>query len=95
MDETRAKLAESQSQIKVLKEKYRGSLPQDLDDNVKALQALQLQVERSAQGASKTDASDAAAARLRQKQTRPKRRWRRSRPSWLRSRPSTATSIRR
>ena len=49
VDETRAKLAESQRQIKVLKEKYRGSLPQDLDDNVKALQALQMQVERSAQ----------------------------------------------
>ena len=50
VDETRAKLAESQSQIKVLKEKYRGSLPQDLDDNVRALQALQLQVERTAPG---------------------------------------------
>ena len=62
VDETRAKLAESQSQIKVLKEKYRGSLPQDLDDNVKALQALQMQVERTAQGASKTDAMDAAAS---------------------------------
>ena len=62
VDETRAKLAESQSQIKVLKEKYRGSLPQDLDDNVKALQALQMQVQRTAQGASKTDASDAAAS---------------------------------
>ena len=57
-----AKLADSQSQIKVLKEKYRGSLPQDLDDNVKALQALQMQMERSAAEASKTDESDAAAA---------------------------------
>ena len=56
VDETRGKLAESQRQIKILKEKYRGSMPQDLDDNVKALQALQLQVERSAQSASKTDA---------------------------------------
>ena len=58
VDETRAKLAESQAQIKVLKEKYRGSLPQDLDDNVRALQALQMQVERTAPGAAKTDASD-------------------------------------
>ena len=58
VDETRAKLAESQAQIKVLKEKYRGSLPQDLDDNVRALQALQMQVERKAPGAAKTDASD-------------------------------------
>src|ERR1700722_14155537 len=62
VDETRGKLAESQKQIKILKEKYRGSLPQDLDDNVKALQALQMQVGRTAQGASKTDALDAAAA---------------------------------
>ena len=51
LDETRSKLADSQSQIKVLKQKYRGSLPQDLDDNVKALQALQMQMERSAEGA--------------------------------------------
>ena len=62
VDETRAKLAESQSQIKVLKEKYRGSLPQDLGDNVRALEALQLQVGRSAESASKTEAADAAAA---------------------------------
>ncbi|HTC87391.1 MAG TPA: hypothetical protein VK686_03775, partial [Bryobacteraceae bacterium] len=62
VDDTRGKLAESQSQIKVLKQKYRGSLPQDLDDNVKALQALQVQVERSALGDSKSDASDAAQA---------------------------------
>src|SRR6202167_1748477 len=62
VEETRGKLAESQGQIKVLKQKYRGSLPQDLDDNVKALQALQMQVGRNAQGASRTDASDAAAS---------------------------------
>ncbi len=61
LDETRGKLAETQSQIKVLKEKYRGSLPQDLSDNVKALEALQLQLERSMQTAdNKTDASGAA-----------------------------------
>ena len=61
LDETRSKLAESQRQIKVLKEKYRGSLPQDLSDNVKALEALQLQVGRAAESDDiKTDASGAA-----------------------------------
>ena len=60
LDETKGKLAESQRQIKILKEKYRGSLPQDLDDNVKALQALQLQLERPELSANnKTDASKA------------------------------------
>jgi len=58
LDETRSKLADSQSQIKVLKQKYRGSLPQDLSDNVKALEALQLQLERSMQTSdNKTDES--------------------------------------
>ena len=51
LDETRGKLAESQGQIKVLKQKYRGSLPQDLTDNVKAVETLQLQLERPAQAA--------------------------------------------
>ena len=61
LDETKGKLAEVQGQIKVLKEKYRGSLPQDLDENVKALQALQLQLERPAQSAdNKTDVAGAA-----------------------------------
>ena len=61
LDETRGKLAESQRQIKILKEKYRGSLPQDLADNVKAVEALQLQLERPALSAdSKTNASGAA-----------------------------------
>ena len=61
IDETKGKLAESQRQIKIVKEKYRGSLPQDLDDNVKALQALQLQLERPKQNAeSQTDASGTA-----------------------------------
>src|SRR6202050_5295737 len=61
LDETRGKLAETESQIKVLKEKYRGSLPQDLTDNVKAVEALQMQLERSAQtDDSKTEASEAA-----------------------------------
>jgi len=60
LDETKGKLAESQRQIKILKEKYRGSMPQDLDDNVNALQALQLQLERAKQSAdNKTDASGA------------------------------------
>ena len=62
VDETRGKLAESQAQIKVLKEKYRGSLPQDLDDNVRALEALQMQVERTASGEAKTDATDGTVA---------------------------------
>src|SRR5258707_1021153 len=61
VDETRDKLADSQRQIKILKEKYRGSLPQDLDDNVRALQALQTQVERTAPAAGKTDALDGTA----------------------------------
>ena len=73
VDETRGKLAESQRQIKILKEKYRGSMPQDLDDNVKALQVLQLQLERSAESASKTDASGAALPES-PKPTRPKQR---------------------
>src|SRR5208283_1031150 len=61
LDETRGKLAESQRQIKILKEKYRGSLPQDLADNVKAVEALQLQLERPALSAdNKTDASGSA-----------------------------------
>src|SRR5258708_32993237 len=61
VDETRSKLAEGQSQIKILKEKYRGSLPQDLTDNVKAVETLQLQLERPAQIAeTKTDSSVAA-----------------------------------
>jgi uncharacterized protein involved in exopolysaccharide biosynthesis len=62
LEETKGKLAETQGQIKVLKEKYRGSLPQDLTDNVKAVEALQMQLERSAQTAdNKSDASEAAA----------------------------------
>ena len=84
VDETRAKLAESQGQIKILKEKYRGSLPQDLDDNVKALQALQMQVERTAPGAQQDRRVGCGRAQPRQKQTRPMRRWQRSRPSWSR-----------
>src|ERR1019366_1547907 len=60
VDETRGKLAQSQRQIKILKEKYSGSMAQDFEDNVKVLQALQLQLERSAQATSKTDASGAA-----------------------------------
>ena len=61
LDETRGKLAESQRQIKIVKEKYRGSLPQDLADNVKAVETLQLQLERPALSAdNKTNASGAA-----------------------------------
>ena len=62
LEETKGKLAETQGQIKILKEKYRGSLPQDLTDNVKAVEALQMQLERSAQSAdNKSDASEGAA----------------------------------
>ncbi len=62
LNDTKSQLAETQSQIKVLKEKYRGSLPQDLNDNVKAVEALQLQVGRSAQSESKTDESDSGSS---------------------------------
>jgi len=63
LDETRSKLAESQSQIKVLKEKYRGSLPQDLSDNVKAVEALQMQLEHSAESEdNKADATQGSSS---------------------------------
>jgi capsular exopolysaccharide synthesis family protein len=59
LDDARAKLAANAQKIKNLKEKFRGSLPQDLGDNVKVLQTLQLQLQRaqqaSSQAASKSD----------------------------------------
>ena len=62
LNDTKSQLAETQRQIKVLKEKYRGSLPQDLNDNVKAVEALQLQVGRTAQNESIVRSADAASS---------------------------------
>ena len=95
VDETRAKLAESQAQIKVLKEKYRGSLPQDLDDNVRALQALQMQVERTAPGAAKTDELDGIGTSPAPKANTPEAALAALKTKLVALKPSTATSIRK
>jgi len=62
LEETGVKLAESQRKIKNLKQKFGGSLPQDLDDNVRALQTLQLQLEKPRDDAHASNGSEATSA---------------------------------
>ncbi len=54
--DTGAKLNASQQKIRSLKEKYRGSLPQDLETNVRAVEALEVQLDKAQQEENQPDA---------------------------------------